>query len=87
MLAEINRSTVTIITVENPVEYRVSGISQVEVNEKAGRTFAAALRSILRQDPDVILIGEIRDHETAEIAASAALTGHLVLTTLHTSDA
>jgi len=87
MLAEINRSTVNIITVENPVEYRVSGISQVEVNEKAGRTFAAALRSILRQDPDVILIGEIRDHETAEIAASAALTGHLVLTTLHTSDA
>jgi type IV pilus assembly protein PilB len=87
MLAEINRSTVNIITVENPVEYRVAGISQVEVNEKAGRTFAASLRSILRQDPDVILIGEIRDRETAEIAAAAALTGHLVLTTLHTSDA
>ena len=87
MLAEINRSTVNIITVENPVEYRIAGISQVEVNEKAGRTFVASLRSILRQDPDVILIGEIRDRETAEIAAAAALTGHLVLTTLHTSDA
>ncbi len=87
MLAEINRSTINIITVENPVEYRVAGISQVEVNDKAGRTFAAALRSILRQDPDVVLIGEIRDKETAEIAASAALTGHLVLTTLHTNEA
>jgi type IV pilus assembly protein PilB len=87
MLAEINRSTVNIITVENPVEYRITGISQVEVNEKAGRTFLAALRSILRQDPDVILIGEIRDAETAEIAAQAALTGHLVLSTLHTNDA
>jgi type IV pilus assembly protein PilB len=87
MLTEINRSTVNIITVENPVEYRITGISQVEVNEKAGRTFMAALRSILRQDPDVILIGEIRDTETAEIAAQAALTGHLVLSTLHTNDA
>jgi type II secretory ATPase GspE/PulE/Tfp pilus assembly ATPase PilB-like protein/CheY-like chemotaxis protein len=87
MLAEVNRSDVNIITVENPVEYRVAGISQVDVNEKAGRTFAAALRSILRQDPDVILIGEIRDRETAEIAVQAAMTGHLVLTTLHTNDA
>jgi len=87
MLAEVNRSTVNIITVENPVEYRIAGISQVEVNEKAGRTFQAALRSILRQDPDVVLIGEIRDQETAEIAAQAALTGHLVLSTLHTNDA
>ena len=87
MLAEVNRSTVNIITVENPVEYRITGISQVEVNEKVGRTFTAALRSILRQDPDVILIGEIRDAETAEIAAQAALTGHLVLSTLHTNDA
>jgi type IV pilus assembly protein PilB len=87
MLAEINRSTVNIITVENPVEYRITGISQIEVNEKAGRTFLAALRSILRQDPDVILIGEIRDAETAEIATQAALTGHLVLSTLHTNDA
>jgi type II secretory ATPase GspE/PulE/Tfp pilus assembly ATPase PilB-like protein len=87
MLSEINRSTVNIITVENPVEYRIGGISQVEVNDKAGRGFAQALRSILRQDPDVVLIGEIRDQETAEIAASAALTGHLVLSTLHTNDA
>ena len=87
MLAELNRGSVNIITVENPVEYRVAGISQVEVNEKAGRTFSSALRSILRQDPDVVLIGEIRDKETAEIAAQAALTGHLVLTTLHTNDA
>lgn len=87
MLAEINRSDVNIITVENPVEYRIAGISQVEVNERAGRGFAAALRSILRQDPDVILIGEIRDSETAEIAVQAAMTGHLVLTTLHTNDA
>jgi type II secretory ATPase GspE/PulE/Tfp pilus assembly ATPase PilB-like protein len=87
MLAEINRSTINIITVENPVEYRIAGISQVEVNEKAGRSFSASLRSILRQDPDVILIGEIRDKETAEIATAAALTGHLVLATLHTNDA
>ncbi len=87
MLAEVNRSDVNIITVENPVEYRIAGISQVEVNDKAGRGFAAALRSILRQDPDVVLIGEIRDHETAEIAVQAAMTGHLVLTTLHTNDA
>ena len=86
MLSEINRSSVNIITVENPVEYRIPGISQVDVNEKAGRSFAAALRSILRQDPDVLLIGEIRDHETADIALQAALTGRLVLTTLHTND-
>ncbi len=87
MLAELNKSSVNVITVENPVEYRIPGISQVEVNEKAGRTFMAALRSILRQDPDVVLIGEIRDQETAEIATQAALTGHLVLSTLHTNDA
>ena len=87
MLAEINRTGVSIITVENPVEYRISGISQVEVNAKAGLTFASALRSILRQDPDIILIGEIRDAETADIAMQAALTGHLVLATLHTNDA
>jgi type IV pilus assembly protein PilB len=87
MLAELNHSGVNIITVENPVEYRIAGISQVDVNDKAGRTFAAALRSILRQDPDIVLIGEIRDAETAEIATQAALTGHLVLSTLHTNDA
>jgi type II secretory ATPase GspE/PulE/Tfp pilus assembly ATPase PilB-like protein len=87
MLTEINRPGINIITVENPVEYRVSGISQVEINPKAGLTFASALRSILRQDPDVVLVGEIRDEETAQIAMQAALTGHLVLTTLHTNDA
>jgi type IV pilus assembly protein PilB len=76
-----------VITVEDPVEYRLDGITQVQVNPAAGMTFASALKSILRQDPDVILIGEIRDRETAEIAVSAALTGHLVLSTLHTNDA
>jgi type IV pilus assembly protein PilB len=76
-----------VITVEDPVEYRLPGINQVQVNAKAGLTFASALRSILRSDPDVVLIGEVRDHETAQIAIEAALTGHLVLTTLHTNDA
>ena len=76
-----------IVTVEDPVEYRLAGITQVQINPKAGLTFASALRSILRQDPDIILIGEIRDPETAEIAVSAAMTGHLVLSTLHTNDA
>jgi CheY-like chemotaxis protein len=78
---------VNIVTVEDPVEYRLQGIVQVQVNEKAGLTFPAALRSILRQDPDVILVGEIRDKETANIAIQASLTGHLVLSTLHTNDA
>lgn len=78
---------VNIVTVEDPVEYKIPGIVQVQVNEKAGLTFAAALRSILRQDPDVVLIGEIRDRETATIATQASLTGHLVLSTLHTIDA
>ena len=76
-----------IITIEDPVEYQVSGIAQVQVNPKVGLTFAAGLRSILRQDPDVILVGEIRDQETAEISVHAALTGHLVLSTLHTNSA
>jgi type IV pilus assembly protein PilB len=76
-----------VITVEDPVEYRLPGINQVQVNTKAGLTFAAALRSILRSDPDIVLLGEIRDHETAQIAIEAALTGHLVLSTLHTNDA
>ena len=76
-----------IITIEDPVEYQVSGIAQVQVNPKVGLTFAAGLRSILRQDPDVILVGEIRDKETAQISVHAALTGHLVLSTLHTNDA
>lgn len=87
MLTEINHPGINIITVENPVEYRLPGISQVEINPKAGLTFASALRSILRQDPDVVLVGEIRDEETAQIAMQAALTGHLVLSTLHTNDA
>lgn len=83
----LNRPEVNIITVEDPVEYRLSGINQVQVNKKAGLTFASALRSILRSDPDVALVGEIRDGETAKIAIEAALTGHLVLSTLHTNDA
>lgn len=90
LYAAINKTTkptVNLITVEDPVEYRLEGLSQVHVNEKAGLTFAAALRSILRQDPDVVMIGEIRDKETATIAIEAALTGHLVLSTLHTNDA
>ena len=83
----VNKPEVNIITVEDPVEYRLPGINQVQVNNKAGLNFAAALRSILRSDPDVVLIGEIRDHETAQIAVEASLTGHLVLSTLHTNDA
>jgi len=83
----LNRAEVNIITVEDPVEYRLPGVNQVQTNVKAGLTFASALRSILRSDPDIVLIGEIRDHETAQIAIEAALTGHLVLSTLHTNDA
>ena len=83
----LNNETKNIITVEDPVEYRLAGINQVQVNNKAGMTFAAALRSILRSDPDIVLVGEIRDKETATIAIEAALTGHLVLSTLHTNDA
>jgi type IV pilus assembly protein PilB len=83
----VSRPEINVITVEDPVEYRLPGINQVQVNVTAGLTFAAALRSILRSDPDVVLIGEIRDHETAQIAIEAALTGHLVLSTLHTNDA
>lgn len=87
MLKEINQPEVNIITVEDPVEYKLSGINQVQVNVKAGLTFANGLRSILRQDPDIVMIGEIRDSETAEIAIRAAITGHLVLSTIHTNDA
>ena len=87
MLRAVQARGVNIVTVEDPVEYRLPGIVQVQVNEKAGLTFPSALRSILRQDPDVILVGEIRDHETATIAVQASLTGHLVLSTLHTNDA
>jgi len=86
-LNAVSRPEINVITVEDPVEYRIDGINQVQVNPKAGLTFAGALRSILRSDPDVVLLGEIRDHETAQIAIEAALTGHLVLSTLHTNDA
>lgn len=83
----IDRKANNIVTVEDPVEYQMMGINQMQVNTKAGTTFASGLRSILRQDPDIIMVGEIRDRETAEIAIQAALTGHLVLATLHTNDA
>ena len=86
-LTEINRPEINIITVEDPVEYRLAGVNQVQINQKAGLTFATALRSILRSDPDVVMVGEIRDGETAKISIEAALTGHLVLSTLHTNDA
>ena len=86
-LKAVARPEINVITVEDPVEYRMPGINQVQVNPKAGLTFASALRSILRSDPDVVLLGEIRDHETAQIAIEASLTGHLVLSTLHTNDA
>jgi type IV pilus assembly protein PilB len=86
-LTEINRPQINIITVEDPVEYRLGGVNQVQINQRAGLTFAAALRSILRSDPDVVMVGEIRDGETAKISIEAALTGHLVLSTLHTNDA
>ncbi len=86
-LQALAKEHVNVVTVENPVEYVLSGITQTQVHEKAGMTFAAGLRAILRQDPDIIMIGEIRDKETAETAVRAALTGHLVLTTLHTNDA
>lgn len=86
-LGELSKPNVNIVTVEDPCEKKIDGINQVQINAKAGMTFAAALRSILRQDPDVIMVGEIRDGETADIAIRAAITGHLVLSTLHTNDA
>lgn len=85
-LNKLNRDAVNIITIEDPVEYQLEGISQVQVNQNVGMTFAAGLRSILRQDPNIIMVGEIRDTETAEVAIRASLTGHLVLSTLHTND-
>jgi type IV pilus assembly protein PilB len=86
-LTQINRMDINIITVEDPVEYRVRGVNQVQIQNRGGMTFASALRSILRSDPDVVMVGEIRDSETAKISIEAALTGHLVLSTLHTKDA
>ena len=87
MLKELNKQSYNITTIENPVEYTMKGINQINVNSKAGITFSAALRSVLRQDPDIIMVGEIRDEQTAAIAIRAAITGHLVLSTLHTRDA
>jgi type IV pilus assembly protein PilB len=87
LLQRVNTGEKNIITIEDPVEYEVGGLTQAQVNEKAGITFAAGLRTILRQDPDIVMVGEIRDGETAIIATEAALTGHLVLSTLHTNDA
>jgi len=86
ILKELQSEALNILTIEDPVEYRLNGITQVEVNNLAGISFASALRSFLRQDPDVILVGEIRDTETAQIAARAAQTGHLVLSTLHSNN-
>jgi type II secretory ATPase GspE/PulE/Tfp pilus assembly ATPase PilB-like protein len=86
-LSKINNVDLKIITIEDPVEYQLRGINQIQVNAKSGLTFGSGLRSILRHDPDVVLIGEIRDRETAEIAVQASLTGHLVFSTLHTNDA
>jgi type IV pilus assembly protein PilB len=83
----LNTSDKNIITVEDPVEYRLAGINQVQINPKAGLTFASGLRSILRCDPDIVMVGEVRDKDTAQIAIESALTGHLVLSTLHTNDA
>jgi general secretion pathway protein E len=86
-LEKINTGTQKIITIEDPVEYQLAGITQIHVNAKIGLSFASGLRSIVRQDPDIIMVGEIRDRETAEIAIESALTGHLVFSTLHTNDA
>ncbi|MGD0137316.1 MAG: GspE/PulE family protein [Tepidisphaeraceae bacterium] len=86
-LQELNRGDVNICTVEDPIEYALTGVNQFQVNEKAGFTFANALRALLRQDPDILMVGEVRDTETAKLATQAALTGHLVLSTLHTNDA
>lgn len=86
ILQELNRPEVNIVTLEDPVELQISGITQIQINPKAGLTFAQGLRAVLRQDPDLIMVGEVRDEETADIAVRAALTGHRVFTTLHTGD-
>ena len=87
LLKLLNRPNINITTIEDPVEYRIGGINQIQVNNQTNLTFAKGLRSIVRQDPDVIFLGEIRDQETAEIAVNAALTGHLLLSTFHANDA
>ena len=86
-IRRLNAPDVNIVTVEDPVEYQFNGINQVQINSDIDLTFATGLRSILRQDPDIVLVGEVRDYETADTSVKAALTGHLVLTTLHTNDA
>src|SRR5213075_253939 len=86
-LGVVNTPEKNIITIEDPVEYQIAGITQVQVNKKAGLTFATGLRSMMRADPDIMMVGEIRDRETAQIAIEGALTGHMVLSTLHTNDA
>jgi type IV pilus assembly protein PilB len=87
MINQLNTEDVNMVTLEDPVEYNVDGINQVQINDKVGMTFASGLRAILRQDPDIIAVGEIRDGETADIAMRAAITGHIVLSTIHTNDA
>ena len=87
MIRQLNTDSVSLVTLEDPVEYNIDGVNQVQINEKTGMTFASGLRAILRQDPDIVAVGEIRDGETAEIAMRAAITGHLVLSTVHTYDA
>ena len=87
MIRDLSREEINIVTLEDPVEYHIPGVSQCQINEKTGMTFASGLRAILRQDPDIISVGEIRDGETASIAMRAAITGHLVFSTLHTNDA
>lgn len=86
-MKSLNDETVNITTIEDPIEIKLEGVNQSQINAKAGITFASCMRAILRQDPDIILVGEIRDYETLEIAISAALTGHLVLSTVHTNSA
>src|SRR5690606_27206548 len=86
-LVKLNSPKVNIVTLEDPVEYQVSGVNQVQINPAAGLTFASGLRSFLRQDPNIIMVGEIRDSETVDLAIQASLTGHLVLSTLHTNSA
>jgi type IV pilus assembly protein PilB len=87
MIGELNKPEVNMVTLEDPVEYNIDGVNQVPINEKTGMTFANGLRAILRQDPDIIGVGEIRDGETAEIAMRSAITGHVVISTIHTNDA
>ena len=87
MISQLNTEEVNVVTLEDPVEYNIDGVNQVQINEKTGMDFANGLRAILRQDPDIIAVGEIRDGETAQISMRAAITGHVVLSTIHTNDA